>query len=194
MLPRVKIYTRGGDRGETGLMGGARVRKSSLRVAAYGEVDELNATLGVAAAALAHDTPAAAGKSPREALTEIQRTLFDLGAELAAPPGTKAAKTAPPVTETQVTTLEQAIDALSERLPPLRNFILPGGSPGASSLHLARGVCRRAERAVVALADVEPVRDEVLAYLNRLSDYLFVLARAVNADAGVTEPVWRGGD
>jgi cob(I)alamin adenosyltransferase len=183
----VKIYTRGGDRGETGLIGGARVSKSTLRVIAYGEVDELNAVLGTVLAELS-------SPEHRRALAEVQRTLFELGAELATPPEGERARGIPPVQAERITGLESAIDALVKRLPPLRHFILPGGARAAAGLHLARTVCRRAERAVVGLADREPVRPQVLAYLNRLSDYLFVLARAVNADAGVEEPIWRGAE
>jgi cob(I)alamin adenosyltransferase len=181
----MKIYTRGGDRGETGLVGGARVAKSALRVAAYGEVDELNAALGAAAAELE-------SADHRRALAAVQRTLFELGAELATPPGNERAGGTPPVAMAEVTALEAAIDALDARLAPLRHFLLPGGTRAGAALHLARTVCRRAERAVVALDRAEAVRPEVLAYLNRLSDYLFTLARAVNAEAGAAETEWRG--
>lgn len=197
ILEPVKIYTRGGDKGETGLIGGTRVRKSTPRVAAYGEVDELNAVLGLALAELAAGQASASASASTSAehgrvLAEIQRALFELGAELATPTAGEQARGTPPIAAERVLVLEGAIDAISARLPPLRHFILPGGSRAASSLHLARTVCRRAERAVVALAAEEPVRPEVLAYLNRLSDYLFVLARAVNTDAGIAEPIWRG--
>jgi cob(I)alamin adenosyltransferase len=183
--PAVKIYTRGGDQGETGLIGGARVSKNALRVIAYGEVDELNAVLGVVLAEIP-------SPDDRLALAEIQRTLFELGAELATPPEQARARGTTPVQAERIAELEAAIDAMSERLPQLRHFILPGGTRPAAGLHLARTVCRRAERAAVGLAAQEQVRPQVLAYLNRLSDYLFVLARKVNADAGVDEPIWRG--
>jgi cob(I)alamin adenosyltransferase len=183
--PAVKIYTRGGDRGETGLIGGARVSKSALRVIAYGEVDELNAVLGVVLAEIS-------SPEHRQALAEIQRTLFELGAELATLPENERSRGTAPVQAERVAGLEAAIDAMSERLPPLRHFILPGGSRTAAGLHLARTVCRRAERAVVELAAKEQVGPQVIAYLNRLSDYLFVLARVVNAEGGIAEPIWRG--
>lgn len=184
----MKIYTRTGDKGQTGLIGGRRVAKSVPRVAAYGEVDELSAVLGTGIAAL----PEASAERP--ALEAIQRVLFELGAELATPPGSEVGPGVPPIAAERVSELETAIDALSERLAPLRHFVLPGGSRAGAALHVARTVCRRAERAVVRLAAVEPVRPEVLAYLNRLSDYLFVLARAVNAEEGASEAVWSGGE
>jgi cob(I)alamin adenosyltransferase len=183
----MKIYTRTGDKGQTGLIGGRRVAKSVPRVTAYGEVDELSAVLGTGIAAL----PEASAERP--ALEAIQRVLFELGAELATPPGSEVGPGVAPIAAERVSELETAIDALSARLAPLRHFILPGGSRAGAALHVARTVCRRAERAVVKLAAVEPVRPEVLAYLNRLSDYLFVLARAVNAEEGVSEAVWKGG-
>jgi cob(I)alamin adenosyltransferase len=181
----MKIYTRTGDKGQTGLIGGDRVAKSTLRVAAYGEVDELNAVVGAAISELE-------SSDYLQALERIQRTLFELGAELATPPGGEASRGTPLVTAERVTGLEIAIDALSERLAPLRHFILPGGSRAGAGVHLARTVCRRAERAVVTLAAAEEVRPEILAYLNRLSDYLFMLARAVNVEDGASEPAWLG--
>jgi cob(I)alamin adenosyltransferase len=183
----MKLYTRGGDAGETGLIGGTRVSKNTPRVATYGEVDELNAVLGVAAAALA---PGA----HRDALIEVQRVLFTLGAELATPPGKEAARGTPPLDGRHATALEAAIDALTAQVPPLRHFVLPGGSPAGAALHHARTVCRRAERAVVGLAAAEPVNAQAVIYLNRLSDYLFALARAVNHEAGASEPIWQGRD
>jgi cob(I)alamin adenosyltransferase len=183
----MKLYTRGGDAGETGLIGGTRVAKNAPRVATYGEVDELNAVLGMAAAEL--------GPGPhQDALIEVQRVLFALGAELATPPGREAARGTPPLDASYATALEPAIDALTEKVPPLRHFILPGGSRAGAALHLARTVCRRAERAVVGLAAAEPVNAQAVVYLNRLSDYLFALARAVNHEAGTSERVWQGRD
>lgn len=185
MSERMKIYTKTGDTGDTGLFGGGRVGKDNSRVAAYGDVDELNAALGVAHAT-APETFAA------ELLEQIQRDLFAVGAELAAPEPAKLSKTLAghPIGEPDVTRLEHAIDAHEAALEPLREFILPGGSAKAASLHLARTVCRRAERAVVALGRDARVSPAILQYLNRLSDLLFVLARAANALAGRPDVRW----
>jgi cob(I)alamin adenosyltransferase len=176
----VKIYTRTGDSGETGLFDGTRVSKADPRVSAYGEVDELNAWLGLARAS---------GLDPAlaEMIERIQRDLFALGARLADP----AHKIAPRVSKAQVRSedverLEGWIDTLESELPPLRRFILAGGSPAGAALHVARTVCRRAERAVVGLAG-DP---EMIVFLNRLSDLLFVMARAANKRAGVPEMEW----
>lgn len=180
----MKIYTKTGDKGETGLVGGARVRKHDLRVAAYGEVDELNAAIGVV---LAHADDGAL----RTLLVEIQRDLFALGAQLADPTATigeKKAKAA--VGPERVAHLEAAIDEREAQLPPLRAFVLPGGSPLAAELHLARAVCRRAERAITALAASQPIEAQVIVYVNRLSDLLFVLARHANQRAGRNEETW----
>ena len=182
----MKIYTRSGDRGDTGLIGGQRVKKSVPRVAAYGGVDELNAVLGLAIAELGAGSPAAD-------LARIQSALFTLGAELATPAAAEPARGVEPLPAAETAWLEASIDAIGDRVPPLAHFILPGGSRAGATLHLARTVCRRAERAIVALAAEEPVRAEVLAYVNRLSDYLFMLARAVNAGAGAVEPKWVAG-
>jgi cob(I)alamin adenosyltransferase len=181
----MKIYTRGGDQGETGLVGGQRVSKSSPRVAAYGEVDELNAVLGVAAVEV-REEPCA------KLLAEVQRILFDLGAELATPPGSESSRGTPALGPEPSAALESAIDVLTAKLPALRHFILPGGSRAGAALHHARTVCRRAERAVVALSAAEPVNPQSIVYLNRLSDYLFVLARAMNHAAGAHELEWHG--
>jgi len=179
---RVRIYTRTGDGGETGLLGGRRVRKSVLRVEAYGELDELNACLGLAVAAVTD-----AGTV--DLLTRIQRHLFALSARVAdARAGEPAEKTAFP--ETNVAEIERAIDEAEETLPSLKSFVLPGGSDAAARLHLARTVCRRAERRLVALAGQGDVPAVFLAYLNRLSDLLFVLARAANLRAGVPDIPW----
>lgn len=179
----MKIYTKTGDDGTTGLYGGARVSKADLRVEAYGAVDEANAAVGVARAA---GLPA-----PIEAtLARAQGTLFQVGGALATPPGT--AGTAPAVLEADVEELERAIDALEATLPPLRTFVLPAGSEAAARLHLARTVCRRAERAVVHLAGGSAVDPILLRWLNRLSDLLFVQARAANQAAGVPDVPWAG--
>ena len=181
----MKIYTKTGDAGETGLFGGGRVPKDHVRVAAYGTVDELNSTVG---AAIAQAPP----EFELALLERIQRDLFTIGAELATPDPAKLPKSlpGPPVREAAVTAVEQAIDRLEAGLPALQNFILPGGTPKAAWFHLARTVCRRAERGVVALAREAPasVPPAIGAYLNRLSDLLFVLARAANAAATPRRP------
>jgi cob(I)alamin adenosyltransferase len=170
----MRIYTRTGDRGETSLRWGERTPKDSLRVEAYGTVDETNAAVGMALAVLPQAESVLAHK-----LRQIQRELFDVGADLAAPPeSTKGGQ--PKVQAAMVTQLEEAIDQLTATLPPLTHFILPGGTPAASALHVARTVCRRAERRVVSLMAVEPVDPILLQYLNRLSDFLFVAARSAN--------------
>ena len=179
----MKIYTRTGDTGETSLFDNARVSKADGRVDAYGEVDELNACLGAARAAGVDPDVAAA-------LEAIQKDLFAVGARLADPSSRIAGRvTKAAISDDHVGRLEQTIDRLETGLPALRRFILPGGSPAGSLLHLARTVCRRAERRVVGLGSgaVEP---NVIVYLNRLSDLLFVMARAVNQRAGVPETEW----
>ena len=170
----MKIYTRTGDAGQTSLRWGERVSKDALRVEAYGTVDEANAFVGNALALL----PAEAGEL-RGMLTRIQRELFDVGADLAVPPNKEKGEQLK-VTPEMITALEHEIDALEAGLDPLRTFILPGGTPAAAALHTARTVARRAERRVVTLMAAEPVDDVLLKYLNRLSDFLFVAARAAN--------------
>jgi cob(I)alamin adenosyltransferase len=179
----VKIYTRTGDAGETSLFDNSRVSKAHPRVDAYGEVDELNASLGVARASAAVD-PDIDG-----ALLHIQRDLFAVGAQLADPAEKLAERVSKAVVgEADVERLEQLIDRLESELPPLRRFILAGGAPAGAALHLARTICRRAERRAVSL---DPPPDAVvLRYLNRLSDLLFVMARAVNHRAGLPETEW----
>lgn len=179
----VKIYTKTGDRGETSLFGGPRVRKSDPRVEAYGDVDELNAAVG-AARALVED-PEIDGE-----LGKIQAELFCAGAELATPHGAKARSAIPPFDPAWTARLERAIDAWEPELPPLTRFVLPGGTRTASALHLARTICRRAERRAVLLAAEVEVDPSVLAYLNRLSDFLFVAARLANRRARRDEPLW----
>jgi cob(I)alamin adenosyltransferase len=179
----VKIYTKTGDGGETGLFGGPRVRKSDARVEAYGEVDELNAAVG-AARALVED-PEIDGH-----LARIQEELFRVGAELATPHDAKARAAVPPLEAGSTTRLEEAIDAWERELPPLTRFVLPGGTRTSAALHLARTVCRRAERRAVALGAAVEVDRGVLAYLNRLSDFLFVAARLANRRAHKEEPLW----
>jgi cob(I)alamin adenosyltransferase len=181
----VKIYTKTGDQGETGLIGGTRVAKDHLRVAAYGDVDEVNATVGVA---LAHMS-GAAPLGPL--LLEIQRDLFALGAQLADPTAKIGEKKAKAIVDAaRVERLEAAIDEREATLPPLTAFILPGGSPVGAELHLARTVCRRAERSAITLSRSEPVDPIAIVYLNRLSDLLFVLARHANHAAGLPEEKW----
>ena len=179
----MKIYTKTGDKGDTVLFGGKRVPKDALRVEAYGTVDELNSVLGIV---LADNNESGI----EMVLRPIQMRLFTLGAELATPDPNKVPGI-PRVDREATADLEAQIDVLSDNLPPLRNFIVPGGTPAAARIHFARTVCRRAERTVVRLSHKEPVRDEVIAYLNRLSDLLFVLARHVNAKAGVPEVPWK---
>ncbi len=180
----MKIYTRTGDGGETSLFDGTRVPKDDVRVAAYGEVDELNAAIGAARTHVSRGDVSAL-------LGEVERDLFALGGQLANPAGSSPKKVAKSdLPEERVRRLEEAIDALEAGLPPLKRFILPGGSPGGAALHLARAVCRRAERAVVTLACGQPLNPLLLEYLNRLSDYLFVAARAENRAAGSAETEW----
>lgn len=179
----MKIYTKTGDGGETGLFGGPRVRKNDPRVESYGDVDELNAALG-AARAIVEDPELEAH------LARIQDELFCVGAELATPHEAKARSTIPPVDAAWAARLETAMDRWDAELPPLRQFILPGGTRTAAALHLARCVCRRAERRVVALAADAEIAPATLAYLNRLSDFLFVAARIANHRAKRVETTW----
>lgn len=179
----MKIYTRTGDRGQTGLLGGTRVPKDHLRVAAYGEVDETNAALGLV---LAHSR----SRRLNGLLRQVQADLFALGAELADVRRTRSRQAKAAVTQALVTRLEQAIDERDRELPPLRAFVLPGGTPAAALLHLARTVCRRAERSVVALARSAKVDPVAIVYLNRLSDLLFVLARYENHRGRRQEQTW----
>jgi cob(I)alamin adenosyltransferase len=178
----MKIYTKTGDDGTTGLFGGARVKKASLRVDAYGTVDELNACIGVARST----KPDAFIDG---VLAQVQVDLFTLGAELATVPGKEGNLSMTLVGDADSERLERAIDEAEKGLPALKNFVLPGGSPQAASLHLARTVCRRAERAVLGIDDAQP-RMELVVYLNRLSDLLFVLARKANATLGVEDVPW----
>ena len=183
-MPRLtSIYTRKGDDGETSLGGGQRVPKDAPRVAAYGTVDELNSAIG---GAVAH------GLSPRlmEALPVIQNELFHLGSDLAFRKEDKQQYQLPQIEERHVQKLEKLIDELNEVVGPLQNFILPGGSSGAAQLHVARTICRRAERDVLTLAREEPIGPLVMPYLNRLSDVLFVMARYENNQRGIAEPLW----
>jgi cob(I)alamin adenosyltransferase len=177
-----KIYTRGGDKGETSLGDGARVPKTDPRIAAYGSVDELNSFLGLALAA--HDL----SSEFRPWLEQVQNDLFDVGADLSVPLGDERERLR--VREEQVARLEELCDLVNERLEPLKSFVLPGGGEAAARLHVARSMCRRAEREAVALAAGGDASPEALAYLNRLSDLLFILARAA---ASGEEPLWKPG-
>jgi len=172
-----KIYTRTGDKGTTGLGDGTRVDKDSLRVEAMGEVDELNAIVGILLT-----EPLA--EPIRTALTRVQHDLFDLGGELCIP-GHSMLKPG------RIADMEQTLDLLNDPLPPLKEFILPGGSRGGAYCHLARTVCRRAERKVIRLAREEQVSEAALQYLNRLSDLLFVMCRVINRDAGYADVLWK---
>ena len=182
----VKIYTKTGDRGETGLFDGTRVLKHAPRVEAYGDVDELNALLGMALAFIREDDDL------RTCLLTIQRQLFVVGAHLADPTARVEAKRGEKasLTEDAVTQLEQWIDQFEEQIPPLRQFILPGGSKGGATLHHARTVCRRAERRIVALSHEVDLSPLLLTYINRLSDFLFVVARVENLRRQRAEIPW----
>ena len=183
-MPRItRVYTRTGDDGTTGLGGGQRVPKDSARIEAYGTVDELSSAIGVAIAL---------GLEPRlaETLARIQNELFNLGSDLCILEEDKVKMPVPVIEERNVDALERLMDELSEELPPLDNFILPGGSPGAAQLHVARTVCRRAERLTIALARLEPVGPFVVKYLNRLSDALFVMSRYESAKRGIPDILW----
>lgn len=180
----MKLYTKTGDDGTTGLFGGQRVRKDSLRVEAYGTVDELNASLGLAAVVCKHAELSAI-------LTRLQNELFDLGAVLCTPPG-PLPKHIKPITKQHIESAERDIDALCAPLPELTNFILPGGTELAARLHLARCIARRAERIIVALAQQEPAGELVVIYVNRLSDLFFAMARRANQLEGIEDVLWKG--
>ncbi len=184
MVKLDKIYTRGGDKGETSLGDGRRVAKHDLRVAAYGTADEANSVLGLARLQTDGDDDAM--------LARIQNDLFDLGADLCTPHDAKRAAGALRITADQVARLEAEIDAMNEALNPLTSFILPGGKPAAAWLHLARTIVRRSERLMTELAGSEEVNPEAVKYVNRLSDHLFVLARRLN-DNGTADVLWQPG-
>ena len=178
----MKIYTRTGDDGTTGLFGGQRVRKSDLRIECIGTLDEVNAAVGLAATC--------AAEQMLEKLREIQNDLFVIGSHLATPPDAPATASLPPLDEAIVARLEMQIDAADATLSPLRNFILPGGCELAARLHVARTTCRRAERTIASFAEDRPVLSLILTYFNRLSDWLFVHARLANLEAGVADVPW----
>lgn len=179
----MKIYTKTGDTGDTGLYGGRRLSKDAKRVETFGTIDELNACIGFAEPQIQDDEACSI-------LTRIQNELFDLGADLATPADHPKAENLR-ITSDLTDSLERLIDRFQGMLPPMTHFILPGGSKGGAALHLARTVCRRGERCVVSLSKTESVNPEILRYLNRLSDLLFVLARLVNHRSGIPEPFWR---
>jgi cob(I)alamin adenosyltransferase len=181
----MKIYTRTGDAGETALFGGGRVSKDHHRVAAYGSLDELNATVGSAVVR-------AGDARIRERLLQLQHDLFAVGAILATAPRDDGSghPHLPPMPRGRIAEMERWMDEAEQELPPLTQFVLPGGAEGAAALHVARTVCRRAERAVVHLATLEPVDDDIVPFLNRLSDLLFTLARLENHRAGVADVTW----
>jgi cob(I)alamin adenosyltransferase len=180
----MKIYTKTGDKGLTSLIGGTRVPKSSLRIDCYGTVDELNSYMGVL-----RDQEVNATR--REVLKEIQDRLFTIGAHLATDPGKDTHQRIPDLHTEDVALLETEMDRMDKVLAPLREFVLPGGHQAVSFGHVARCVCRRAERLVIHLSEESPVEDLVVMYLNRLSDYLFVLSRAMAHDLGVAEVTWK---
>jgi cob(I)alamin adenosyltransferase len=180
-----KIYTKTGDKGNTSLIGGTKVPKSHLRIEAYGTVDELNSYIGLVRDLLTDETG-------RTVLQEVQDRLFTIGASLACDPAKETKMSIPDLKDTDITYLEQEIDRMTEALPPMKSFILPGGHPTVSQLHIARCVCRRAERCCVRLEiegeETEPI---ILQYINRLSDYLFVLARYAGMQLQVAEIPWK---
>jgi len=186
MVKLTRIYTRGGDKGETSLGDGTRVKKNALRIETIGAVDEANAAIGLARIYTGNVHTMAA---PEAMLSRIQNDLFDLGADLATPEGGAKSKGALRIVASQVERLEQEIDALNAALQPLDSFILPGGTELAAQLHMARTIVRRAERLIVGLAEREAVNPEAVKYLNRLSDHLFVLARHLN-ERGARDVLW----
>ncbi|MCK6616593.1 MAG: cob(I)yrinic acid a,c-diamide adenosyltransferase [Cyclobacteriaceae bacterium] len=179
----MKIYTKTGDSGTTALFGGKRVSKSDLRIETYGTIDELNSYIG-----LVRDQPVNANR--KEVLVEIQDRLFTIGSILATEPGNTKVKI-PALAETDVQFLERQIDEMEAALPPMKSFVLPGGHQSVSFCHITRTVCRRAERLVIALHAVEPVDHLVIKYMNRLSDYMFVLARKMAHELGAEETPWK---
>lgn len=178
-----RIYTRTGDRGETGLFGGKRVSKDDIRIEAYGTVDELNAHIGMVADRIG-------GQGPVPFLRQIQSDLFTLGSHLAKDP--ERDLPLPVLPTGRISEMEAMMDGWDMDLPPLTNFILPGGHPNVSVIHLARCVCRRAERRVISLDHAEAVDQEIIKYLNRLSDFLFMMAREIAHREGVAEIIWKG--
>lgn len=180
----LKIYTKTGDKGNTSLIGGTKVPKNDLRIDSYGTVDELNSHIGLIIEMIAH-------QDAKDALREVQDRLFTIGSLLACDPDKDIVMKLPGLFESDITLLEKWIDEMDKELPRMKSFILPGGSKSVASLHIARCVCRRAERSVVALSIQHELPDHVLVYLNRLSDYLFMLSRFIGKLEGVAEIPWR---
>jgi cob(I)alamin adenosyltransferase len=180
----MKIYTKGGDKGQTSLLGGDRVSKSHMRIHAYGTIDELNSHVGLL-------SDQEINKERQEFLRAIQSVLFTIGSHLAASPSQDISKL-PGIDQEHISILERAIDSMEEDLPALKSFLLPGGHQSVSFCHITRCVCRRAERLVIELNDFEPVEPIIIAYLNRLSDYLYVLSRKMGQELGVEEIPWKG--
>ena len=179
-----RIYTKTGDKGETGLGDGTRIPKNAQRIAAYGTVDEANATIGLARLHTTGEVDAM--------LARIQNDLFDLGADLCVPETSEHSAKALRIVDSQVDRLEREIDAMNAELSPLKSFVLPGGTPAAAYLHLARTIARRAERVMVGLSQIDPIGIPALKYMNRLSDHLFVVSRYVN-DKGAKDVLWTPG-
>lgn len=184
-MPKSNLYTRTGDNGTTSLIGGKRIAKDSLRLEAYGTVDEFSSFLGMIAA------DASCPEEAKGQITEVQNLLFNIGSYLATPVDSDVDLGIRFPDNSDISRLEGWIDALDEQTPPIRAFVLPGGSMLAAKTHVARSVCRRAERRILSLANEEPVDPMLISYINRLSDYLFVLARYFNFMAGVSEIVWK---
>jgi cob(I)alamin adenosyltransferase len=190
-MPRMRLYTRTGDDGTTGLFSGERVNKDHPRIEAYGTVDELNACLGMVASGC--DRATAFGRRLHEIVTELQSRLFDIGADLATPQGARNESKVERIDDALVAESERWIDEVDGGNAPLRAFVLPGGTELAARLHVARTVCRRAERLMVALSHSEPVNGAAIRYVNRVSDLLFAAARRANTEAGVADVPWRPG-
>ena len=184
----MKLYTRTGDDGTTGLFSGARVSKDHPRIEAYGTVDELNAVLGLVLAAC--DRGHAFERRTHEVVSALQSRLFDIGADLATPEGAKQQAKIHRIDDADVSEAEAWIDEMESANPPLRTFVMPAGTEVAARLHLARTVCRRAERAIISLGSIEPVGDPLLRYMNRLSDLFFAMARRANHERGIPDAPW----
>lgn len=180
----MKIYTKTGDTGTTSLVGGTRISKGNLKIESYGTVDELNSWIGVL-----RDLPV--NEPRKDIFKEIQDRLFTIGADLASESEIVKQKKVPDLFDTDVELLEKAMDEMNEEIPPLRSFVLPGGNIAVSYAHVARTVCRRAERNIIRLAEVEGVNELVIRYLNRLSDYLFVVSRKITQELGTEEVAWK---
>lgn len=180
----MKIYTKTGDTGKTSLVGGTRISKGNLKIESYGTVDELNSWIGVL-----RDLPE--NESRKDIFKEIQDRLFTIGADLASESEIVKQKKVPDLFDTDVELLEKAMDEMNEEIPPLRAFVLPGGNIAVSYAHVARTVCRRAERHIIRLTEVEEVNELVIRYLNRLSDYLFVVSRKITQELGTEEVAWK---